>query len=380
MEPQLWIFGLPKDRPTALSFLKELDCKTVTVGRDREAVKAIVDEGLEAHVTLGTFSIRETNLEGEEFLARRLDGTPIIWFGSGCPNNPKVREASLNVVRDAASIEGVEAVILDGIRFASPGEGIESFMTCFCEECKRKARELGYDMSEIEASLRGLLKSIKNLTPSLLNSLSNWNSPIDLFDLLLRFPGALEWLRFRADCIVEHVADVKKAVKSVNPNCKLGAYLFTPSLAYLVGQDYRRLVNLLDYVEPMIYRAGNGVACLNYEVARMAADIYEKGSNLDQVEVQRFLFNLLGLNAKPETTIEKLRGGISANTVGDETKRAITVVGASKLIPILFLDDPFLKESVQGALKAGVQALSFYKFSEGMESALRTVVEMMKTF
>lgn len=285
---QLWMFGLPSDRITALKLLKELGCSTVTVGKDEEAVKAITDEGMKAHVVMGAFSFERADLRKRDSLVRRLDGKRVEWFGSGCPNNPKIRKVSLSRARDAASVEGVEAVVLDGIRFASPGEGIDTFLSCFCDVCKRKSDELGYDMREMKASLRDLVKSIGHLTPSLLNSVGGWKSPVDMLDLLLRFPGMLEWLRFRADCVCEHITDIRKAIRSANPRCKLGAYLFTPSLSYLVGQDYRRLEELLDYVEPMIYRTGEGVACLNHEVAKMAADIYEMGDGLDQVEIQRF--------------------------------------------------------------------------------------------
>ena len=378
MKTQLWIFGLPEERLKALKLLRVLGFRAVTIGKNEEAVADIVREGLTAHVVLGSFSVDKDDLQGEEYLARRLDGTPVKWFGSGCPNNPRVREESLNLVREAASIEGVGAVILDGIRFASPGEGIESFMTCFCDECRRKAADFGYDMSQMETSLHGILNSIKGLTPAVLSSMMKWASPIDLLHLLMRFPGVLEWLRFRADCIAEHVGDVRKVVRSTNARCRLGAYLFTPSLSYLVGQDYIRLSRLLDYVEPMIYRTGNGVACLNFEVAKMAADMYEYGSSLDQAEIQRFLFNLLGIDAEPGANIGKLREGITFGIVESEARKALNMVEASKFIPILFLDDPFLVESVCGAAAAGAKNLSFFRFSEAAENAVKTVAEILK--
>jgi len=378
MKTRLWVFGLPKDRGRALKFLRDAGYEAVTVGRDEEAVDAIAREGLKAHIVLGTFSVGRRNLQGEEFLARRLDGVPVKWFGSGCPNNPQVRAVSLDLVREAASMEGVEAIILDGIRFASPGEGVESFMTCFCKECERKAYELGYDVSRMKRSLRELLKAVGGLTSSILRSITGWRSPIDLLDLLMRYPGVLEWLRFRADCVVEHVEDVRKVLKSVNPSCRLGAYLFSPSLSYLVGQDYRSLAELLDYVEPMIYRVCGGVACLNFEVARMAFDIYKRGSNLDQVDVQRFIFNLLGLDSEPKETIEELKEGLSSRVIESETRRALNIAGTSKTVPILYLDDPLLKESVEGALRAGARGLSFFKFSEGSEGALKAVSELVK--
>ncbi|MBO3804081.1 MAG: hypothetical protein JTT11_09500 [Candidatus Brockarchaeota archaeon] len=372
MKAATWVFGLPKNREKALSLLKKLKFEAVTVGKEKEAVDAIVREGLEAHVAIGAFSLRGAGSAKKALLSRRLDGTPVTWFGSGCPNNAKIRESSLNRVEEAASMEGVKAVILDGIRFASPGEGIETFMTCFCGSCRRKARDMGYDMDEMKKSLLGVLKSIKSPAPSALET-GCFKSPVDAFGLLFGFPGLLEWLRFRAECVIEHVAEVRKAVRSVNGSCKLGAYLFAPSLSFLVGQDYARLPKMLDYVEPMIYRTGKGVACINCEVAKIASDLSKGSERLDEVKAQELVFNFLGLPAKTETTIERLAEGVSPKVVESETRRAMCFVEARKLAPILFLDDPLVRESARGALRAGVERISFFNFHEGAEKALCSV-------
>ncbi|MEM2960732.1 MAG: hypothetical protein QXU67_03915, partial [Candidatus Bathyarchaeia archaeon] len=288
-------------------------------------------------------------------------------------NNAKIRKSSLSLLEEVASMEGVKAVILDGIRFASPGEGIETFMTCFCSSCRSKANDLGYDMDKMEKSLRGILKSINSLNPSILKSLSYLKSPADAFGLLFCFPGLLEWLRFRAECIIEYLIEARRVIRSVNRGCKIGAYLFSPSLSYLVGQDYRHLAKVLDYMEPMIYRTGKGVACINYEVAKIAADLYNRGYRLDESKVQELIFEFLGLDAKPEVSIKKLAEGISFKVVESETKKAMNYVDREKLVPILFLDDPYIRRSTEGVLKAGARNVSFFHFYDGAEKILKAV-------
>ncbi|MGQ9514849.1 MAG: hypothetical protein ACUVTL_07375 [Thermoproteota archaeon] len=238
----MWIFGLPRNRTAALTLLKKLGYEFVTVGKDKHAVDAIIREGLEAHIVHGAFSLRGEKYLKRNLLSQMLDGIPVQWFGSECPNNVKIGESSLNLLEDAAAMEGVKAVVLDGIRFASPGEGIETFMTCFCNSCRQKARDLGYDMDKMKRSLREIMKSINNMTPSILRSINYLKSPIDIFGLLFNSPGASEWLRFRADCIVEYVKEARKVVRSVKRSCKIGAYLFSPSLSYLVGQGLQTAI------------------------------------------------------------------------------------------------------------------------------------------
>ena len=66
---------------------------------------------------------------------------------------------------------------------------------------------------------------------------------------------------------------MRNVLESVDPKLELGAYLFPPSLSRLVGQDYERLLPYLDLLQPMLYRLGEGVACLNYELAALAEEV-----------------------------------------------------------------------------------------------------------
>ena len=73
-------------------------------------------------------------------------------------------------------------------------------------------------MSEMEHSLRGLLTAFEGMTPELMRLASSWTSPMDLLHLLYKFPGAFDWLRFRAECIVEHVSEIISACMSIQGN------------------------------------------------------------------------------------------------------------------------------------------------------------------
>jgi hypothetical protein len=61
-------------------------------------------------------------------------------------------------------------------------------------------------------------------------------------------------------------------VKTASLKGRLGAFVFSPSLASFVGQDYETLGECLDLVSPMMYTSGGGAACLRN--ARIAAYLY----------------------------------------------------------------------------------------------------------
>ena len=57
------------------------------------------------------------------------------------------------------------------------------------------------------------------------------------------------------------------------PQAGAGRVPLPPALSRLVGQDYERLLPYLDLLQPMLYRLGEGVACLNYELAALAEEV-----------------------------------------------------------------------------------------------------------
>lgn len=123
-----------------------------------------------------------------------------------------------------------------------------------------KAEKFGYDLAEVEAYLRKL---------GSYNPLVFVKSAIEFFNYNSDIQELKNWLRFRCDFITEHVEDVRDVVKSANPKVEVGGAVFAPSLAPLVGQNYADLCKVLDFIQPMVYHRGDGIACVNYEMARL---------------------------------------------------------------------------------------------------------------
>src|SRR5688572_20230383 len=189
------IFGLPKeDRVAAARFLVShgFDSIVVGAGDDASSIQPALDAGLSVWGCRAAFSVRRlSEQEAAPLLARDVDGQPRLWFGSGCPNQPALRDAHLAHVRALAESGAFAGFLLDGIRFASPNAG-DAFFTCFCAVCAAKAAKMAVDFETMRHDVRALRDWCRTAQTPLAPD------PTALPDTLAtRWPGVAEWLRFR---------------------------------------------------------------------------------------------------------------------------------------------------------------------------------------
>jgi len=334
--------------PEALEAYRKLNVSEVFVSVDEAAenmVKQAREEGFKVYATIWAFKA-SSEAQGVE----NVHGEKRLWMGSGCPNNPTVKEHCLSRVEKALSSLKIDGVVLDGVRFPSPGSGVSAFLTCFCTHCRERAEELGCDL----AGIKHFLKDLKDPTLFIKASLT--------------YPGGLnplsEWLRFRCHSIAEMVKRVKLLLRDVNPHAKLGAAVFTPTLAPLVGQDYASLASYLDFIQPMIYHKGDGIACINFELAKLVEEYSES-----KLEEKRFLMEIYretGFNGPLDSLRER---GLPVKTVSLEAVKRRRLVGGLKFTPIIFIlneDEAGIERLKAEALKAELDGLVYFAYFKGL--------------
>jgi hypothetical protein len=333
------ILGLPADDPARAAHVlveQGFDSLVVGTGTPPDVVEQAAVAGLAVWAYRGAFSVRDVPGDrAHVLLAQDVDGVARTWFGSGCPNRGALRDAHLAAVERLVRSGLYAGFMLDGIRFASPHAG-EAYFTCFCPVCRAKAGSLGFDFEGMRRDVAALRDWCRAGAPA---------APLApdadaLPDALRRWPGVDDWLRFRAACVSEHVGEVRRAIDTLLSGGRgpfgLGAYLFTPALAKLVGQRYGDLAPLLDVLSPMIYRANtDGDAALASEWGALA-----------------------GLHLIPA------RGGFSVADVGAEVARARAVLATAPaaLVPILRLADDLVAETTRAALAAGADGLDYFVY------------------
>ena len=371
----LRIFGLPRDgRAEAARFLVEHGFDAVVATGEQEdaaSIQPALDAGLSVWSCRAAFSVRHlTDADAAPLFARDVDGHPRVWFTSGCPNQPALRESHLAHVRRVVETGAFTGFLLDGIRFASPNAG-DAYFTCFCGVCAAKAARLGYDFEAVRRAVRSLRDWCRDATDGPIAA-----DPVALVSALSeRWPETAQWLQFREACVREHVGEVRAAIDEHavrGAPFLLGAFLFAPSLAPLVGQDYSQLVSLLDQVSPMLYRTlGPGDACLTTEYSALSSFHLIPPPPLFTPEQIASEIRLA------QNRLAAARGsrGQAPGRAGGAKQVEVGVRGAQRprLAPILQLADDRLEEVLHQTLLTNPGSLDFFRYRPEGHSYVETV-------
>jgi hypothetical protein len=199
-------------------------------------------------------------------------------FRFACPNNPAAREKTLRRLRELLERYPFKGVFLDKIRFPSPANGIDEALSCFCDHCRREARAVGLNLDAVAKMLAD--RAIDLDPPPAAGSradLASWPDALAFVNPLLS-----RFLRFRADSVTRLVSRIADDVGALGRKVSLD--LFSPSLAPIVGQDYRRLSQHCAWAKPMTYRTALGPASLRLEIPALIEGVAQL-LNVDEARV-----------------------------------------------------------------------------------------------
>ena len=372
--PRLAVHGLPSDDSEARAAdLVRMGFDTVVVQMEESVVAAAVAAKLNVFVCTGSFTVRPG--PDRELLAVDVYGDRRVWFGSGCPNHPELRERHIERIKRALAWRGVGGFYLDGIRFASPAPGLKAFLTCFCDDCARQAKAAKFDFEAMRRDVR----AFGELILGRVDGLERLAHPVSLASVLSEMRGVADWLSFRARCIESYVADLSRVVVDLPGRKRLAAYLFTPAFAALVGQRYQRLAPHLDVVSPMIYRTWGGDSVLNNEIDAIAS-WPEAGTPLDRSRAVRASLGFCGLEGLTGVrSLAGLRKPFLPKVVGDQAALAAKASGVGgKLAPIIRLVDDRLPETVRLVMAAGATGVNFFSYEAGTEAYLQSAAALAR--
>lgn len=262
---------------------------------------------------------------------------------SPCPNAPGLLAKNVQRIVSLATADHVKGVTLDYCRYPSPAaaSACAGMTVCFCSACCAKMEQEGMD---VEAMRRAVGK-----WPA-------WEET-DL-PLLRRF------LRFRAKSVTAYVKALYDGVKAADREKELGAYVFAPSLAPLVGQSYASLAGCTDFLSPMLYRYYRhpvGIACLDHELGALQK-MREELTELQQSKAARTLCALTGIDGIPSEK-ELKEKGLPMKMLWKELMEARRQTEGRVLIPIILLEDPRFLEVSDAVRIFDTDGVDFFLFA-----------------
>lgn len=370
-----WMHGFGGDPKTTATALKEAGFNVVVSGGEA-VIDAVNEAGMEAWLCGGAFGYG--GLENEDtHKAVDILGEPQVWFGSGSPNDPAIRESNLKSYEGMAATKGIKGILVDGCRFASPASGLRPFFTDFSAHSEKKAAELDFDFARMKQDVRALFDLVSGLGKGSARGVTWLSSTVGILEWLTRHPGILDWFRFRRVCTTEHFRNISTIIHGAG--LRMGVYIFTPSFAPIVGQSYIDLAEFMDVFAPMIYRNypdRPGPACLNWELMTIPEELGLIGKPEEDAAMSLIL-SWTGLSGVvPSRSIEEIRTAVPPEAVARQTAMARATLPADKeLAPIIYIDDPEMAKTARLVQENGANGLNFFVFKDNWKELVRDALQ-----
>ena len=311
------MYGWGEDPDVSIPKLKELGYTAVTGGYSEKTAAACLKNGMAYHISINGFS---APAEG----CTCADGT--VLPGEYCPCSAESRAARLRSLRRVAALDGISGITVDYCRYPSAMGANPHFFSCFCPTCMARMAAAGLDAERIRAAVTAFMRGAASGAPFGVDA-----------------EALAAWTGWKKQVITEQFRALRDTVKSVSPGLCFGAYLFAPSAAGLVGQDYAALDGIADELSPMLYRfwpEPDGEACLDREVSGIMAMAERNPSAAAAFAACGF-----DVSAFPgRAYLDK--NGVNVTHILSETEKARAAVQKARLIPIYLLSDRHIAHTV----------------------------------
>jgi len=176
-----------------------------------------------------------------------------------CPNHPKLIRWVSDVAVEVARVYKPTGLLFENLALGSPHK-IDTLFTCWCDLCRARTDELGYDADRIRIALQGA-RSKLNEAAAALHTLRDFGIA-QFLEAVGYDVGFLDWLNFRADSVSALLYEARKALAALDASLRVAVLTKAPTVAMLAGQrrmDVLRDTTLADFYAPVICGHDAGV-------------------------------------------------------------------------------------------------------------------------
>jgi hypothetical protein len=257
-----------------------------------------------------------------------------------CFNNPDYRNWHLSIVEDY-----VKSYPIDGLAWCSERPGPLNILlqrttptelvSCFCQHCRQKAREMGIDVDRARAGYRALLEWNHKVASD--------DRPADgafvtFWRILLKYPEVLSWQTLWTQSQRQLYRDIYGVAKACRNTMQVGWHVYHEisfSPFYRADQDYAELSELSDFLKVVEYNNCAGPRFHTW-IANICQSLF---SDADPEDVYPLMLQLLGLDEAKYAELPAV--GFTAEYVRRETARAVAGVrDGCRILPGIDIDIP----------------------------------------
>lgn len=218
--------------------------------------------------------------------------------------------------------------------------------SCFCEHCRRIAKEEGVDMERIEKTVKESTKlSMEPSTKVFYDIFDTFRGQYDMVRYLLRRPELMEWLNLR--CVIAERAfkEVHETIKAVDPKFINSQDMLPPTWSWSLAQDYARHKPYSDQFKIIFFNKRTG----SYEVNPLIT-IKDNVPDVPDEDIMEIFKRLVGYEGPTSFTAFSQQGFPPVN-VYYELKKARDEVGPNHtLIAGIVGDAPVTPDDVEAAI------------------------------
>lgn len=215
-----------------------------------------------------------------------------------CVNDPEVQKYNLAMFTNLVKHYPLSSVMADKIpqtvlELDSLGGRIDPLLRmvgsiCFCSHCHEQAQKDGVDLKGAQKLALELGEASRKVPQYIREALRDdlkGDTEIPLF--LIENPIFADVLRWRMDCVVRFLAQVRAIVTKIRPEVKVSAALVPPvkighdaanPRAWLGAQSYQKFATVLDTLHCVIHWDADVVA---YDTRRARSQIDAASSNCE---------------------------------------------------------------------------------------------------
>jgi len=248
-EPNLALYREGPYRPSAQPAPPDVD-----TGIPQLMVAEAKKRGIEVHIFCQPFLPPNIRREDQPV---RIDGStpqsPQVAL-SACLNAPAARAYALALVQDVAQhFSDMDGLMPDWVEYGA--YSLEDHFTCFCGNCERRAREAGFDWESMKGAATALWNWLHSLTPrELEHSRRLMCNPSEVLDILARYPGWIQLLKFKAQTVTGFYCEVRQLLDQAGlDGVVLSARGWPPPWNRSSGMDYHALSEVCDSVTPKLF-------------------------------------------------------------------------------------------------------------------------------
>jgi hypothetical protein len=251
----------------------------------KSALGAAIDAGIDGYVVLSDPFVGAAGwgeFLGVDSAGRKADAVdaaePVL-----CPTHPKLIAWLAAAAAEVARIYKPAGILLENYALGRP-ERIESLFFCWCDRCRAKAEDLGYDEDRIRIGMQGAHSDLEEAGQRLAGLRDV--GLVQFIEGIGYDTGLLDWLNYRADLVSAALYEVRQAVSNVDSGVRVGILSRAPSVAILAGQrraDGLRDTTLCDFFAPVIAGESGGVAATIAAYAGMLRDSADALSEADAI-------------------------------------------------------------------------------------------------